>query len=154
MPVTDIIIWVECYRLYKRQALARSRLNWAEEDPTLYNEAFIGHAKALIISLQVLPRQNPSGIILSKAKPHTSLPGHTFCLQHPPSLLSLISPSHRKCATNTMRSVASIGTASMPIIIIICISCSLQHRTKLGYPAQHRDPSPKTTDHNCQGAGQ
>ena len=33
-------------RLYRRQVSARHSLDWAQEDSDLYNEAFVGHAKA------------------------------------------------------------------------------------------------------------
>lgn len=87
-PVTDILVWTECFslmaavlaetfpdkapqllaylrrivhaarnfqgtawvaydRLYRRQALAQRSLDWAKEDPSLYNEAFVGQAKAI-----------------------------------------------------------------------------------------------------------
>ena len=39
--------WVAYDRLYGRQALARHSLDWAQEDSALYNEAFVGHAKAI-----------------------------------------------------------------------------------------------------------
>ena len=34
-------------RLYRRQALARHSLDWAQEDSALYNEVFVGHARAI-----------------------------------------------------------------------------------------------------------
>ena len=87
-PVTDILVWTECFslmaavlaerypdkapqllaylrrivhaarnfhgmawvaydRLYRRQALAQRSLDWAREDASLYNEAFVGQAKAI-----------------------------------------------------------------------------------------------------------
>ena len=39
--------WVAYDRLYRRQALARHSLDWAQEDSALYNEAFVGHARAI-----------------------------------------------------------------------------------------------------------
>ena len=38
--------WVAYECLYQRQALARHSLDWAQEDSALYNEAFVGRAKA------------------------------------------------------------------------------------------------------------
>jgi len=87
-PVTDILVWIECFgllagvlakkfpdkapelfaylkrivhasrnfegstwvaydRAYRRQALASRSLDWSIEDPSLYNEAFVGHAKLI-----------------------------------------------------------------------------------------------------------
>ena len=37
--------WVAYDRLYQRQVLAQRNLDWAKEDPSLYNEAFVGQAK-------------------------------------------------------------------------------------------------------------
>ena len=39
------MVWVAYNRLYQRQALAHCSLNWAKEDPSLYNEAFVGRLK-------------------------------------------------------------------------------------------------------------
>ena len=39
--------WVAYDRLYRRQALAQRSLDWAKEDSSLYNEAFVGQAKAI-----------------------------------------------------------------------------------------------------------
>ena len=39
--------WVAYDRLYRRRALARHSLDWAQEDSALYNEVFVGHAKAI-----------------------------------------------------------------------------------------------------------
>lgn len=87
-PVTDILVWLECFsllagvlakkypekapeffayqkrivhtsrnfegatwvaydRAYRRQALSSHSLDWSVEDPALYNEAFVGHAKLI-----------------------------------------------------------------------------------------------------------
>ena len=39
--------WVAYDRLYHRQALAQRSLDWAQEDSSLYNEAFVGQAKMI-----------------------------------------------------------------------------------------------------------
>ena len=39
--------WVAYDRLYHHQALVQRRLDWAKEDSSLYNEAFMGQAKAI-----------------------------------------------------------------------------------------------------------
>ena len=42
------LAWVAYDRLYRRQALSQHSLDWAQEDSALYNEAFVGHAKAIL----------------------------------------------------------------------------------------------------------
>ena len=39
--------WVAYDRLYRRQAASQHSLDWAAEDPALYNEAFMGQAKIM-----------------------------------------------------------------------------------------------------------
>ena len=39
--------WVAYDRLYRRQVLAQRSLDWAQEDSSLYNEAFVGQAKMI-----------------------------------------------------------------------------------------------------------
>ena len=175
-PVTDILVWVECYsmmaavlagkypdkapqllayrrrivhaarnfhgsawvaydRVYRRQALARRSLEWAQEDSALYNEAFVGHAKVIVRCRHCLSEYHATEACPDLPHPPALWPTHY--LPTSPTAASL-PPGHRqelcrkfndnRCFIRRCKYVHACSNCGRPHPAALCSSTSVPPR--------------------------
>ena len=151
--------WVAYDRLYRRQALARHSLDWAQEDSALYNEAFVGHAKAITRCRHCLSEFHTTEVCPEFQQPWGPWPPQYAMGMLPPRFY-LPGPqqepcrkfNENRCFLRRCRYLHICSICGQPHPASFCA----ESPTRMRFPWQARDRSPRQQhqEHRRLGAGQ